>query len=763
MKTPNFKKTFGRLQKKIRKYFETFLIWTKKQGLPYISKSKSAADKWLGTASIFTKKTLGRLRKIKLKPIGIAKNIFLIFMDVTVMLATLAIITVFYVYKNTPLPDVPSLKEIAQTTAIYDRSGTHVLYEIHGEENRKVIAHDEIPETVRLATIASEDNDFFSHGGVDLKSIVRALISDVKSNELEQGGSTITQQLVRNLYLSREKTFRRKFLEAILSIKLEKKYSKDQILDMYLNEVPYGSNAYGIEAAAETFFKKNAPELSLDEAVFLAALPNAPTYFSPYGNHASELAGRQKKILDRMFELGFINQTDYTETGKIVTLTKVVPFKEPIDCPHFVFYVKEQLEKMYGRDMVENGGLKVYTTLDYDMQKLAEKVVSEGAKKNQAIYNAENASLVSLDPKSGQILAMVGSRDFFDAKIDGQVNVAVRERQPGSSFKPFAYAEAFLKGYRPESILIDAPTNFGPDGSGRNYIPNNYDGKFHGVVTMRQALAMSLNIPAVKTLYLAGVDDTVELANRMGITTLDRNDHYGLALVLGGGGVTLLDETAGYAVFANDGKRNPATPFLKIIDSEGKTILNPSPENARALNEQAARMINSILSDNAARTPMFGPNNKLHIPGYTVAAKTGTSQEYRDAWTVGYTPGLATGVWAGNNNYNPMKSGSAGTYVAAPIWYDFMTQALKLKNYPDETFLAYDRKEGKSPSETKDFKVSYYNKKTGKKLSDKKRAKTDPKDIEMRIELPENYAGGLPEAYFENKNNSATQHWHTSL
>ncbi|MDP1620208.1 MAG: penicillin-binding transpeptidase domain-containing protein, partial [bacterium] len=397
---------------------------------------------------------------------------------------------------------------------------------------------------------------------------------------------------------------------------------------------------------------------------------------------------------------------------------KIIPFSDAIDAPHFVFYVREELEKKFGSEKIEEGGLRIYTTLDYEKQKSAERIITESTA-NLKKYGASNAALVSLDPKNGQILAMVGSRDYFDDSIDGQVNVATRPRQPGSSFKPFAYAAAFEKGFQPETKILDIQTDFGADGSGKHYVPRNYDGKFHGVVTMRQALAMSLNVPAVKTLSLAGVQATIDLAHRLGITTLNDTSRYGLSLVLGGGEVKLLDETAGYAVFANDGKKNPPVSILKITDSHGKTIHTATAENTPVLDPQIARKIDSILSDNAARIPIFGPNNKLSIPGKIVAAKTGTTSEFKDAWTVGYTPHLVTGVWVGNNNSRPMRAGADGSYVAAPIWNKFMSQALD--DYPTEPFIAYEKVEDKNKIQNDIAeKITYFKKSSGKKISAKK-------------------------------------------
>jgi len=683
----------------------------------------------------------------------ILKNISLIMLDVFIMFLTLASIGFFYAYQKTELPEDLHSRNLYQTSYIYDRSGEHILYKIYNEENRKIISHKEIPEFVRIATIVAEDNNFYSHHGIDLISIIRSAKTNIESKSVQQGGSTITQQLARNAFLDRKKTWRRKILEIIMAIKIEKHYSKEDILDMYLNEVPYGSNAYGIAIASETFFSKKAKDLTLDEVALLAALPNAPTYYSPYGNHIDELVSKQQKVLDRIEKLKLIDSEKIQEAKKTITFSKIVPFHETIDCPHFVFYVKEKLEETYGSDLVEKGGLKIYTTLDYDLQKTGEKIVSEGVRNNQK-FNAENAALVSLDPKNGQILTMIGSRNFFDEKIDGQVNVAIRARQPGSSFKPFAYAKAFEKGYEPETLIIDSPTDFGPDGSGKNYIPRNYDEKFHGLVTMRQALAMSLNVPAVKTLYLAGVNDTIELAHRLGITTLNKKNYYGLSLVLGGGEVSLLDETAGFSVFANDGKKNPVTAILKIENVDGKTIFQSESKNEVVLDPQIARKINSILSDNQSRAPIFGINNSLHISGKNVAAKTGTSQKFRDAWTIGYTPSIAVGVWAGNNDNRPMHSGANGISIAAPIWRNFMFQVLE--RYENEKFADYDRqKENLLLSERKkSFRMSHPKKEEKNKKSSKKE--------ETRIEFLKNYSS-LLSVEFQNSSDPMIQRWKNSL
>lgn len=652
--------------------------------------------------------------------------------DAVLVLGIVFSLIVFLMYRNVGDGDIEHGSIRPETTKIYDRTGNTLLYEIHGEENRTIISHEKIPNNIRIATIAAEDDSFYHHFGIDPSSIVRAAKANIQNGGVVQGGSTITQQLVRNIFLNRDRTFERKIKEALLAVKVEQRYSKEQILDYYLNEVPYGSNSYGIQSAAQTFFGKDASQLSLDEAALLAALPKAPTYFSPYGNHRNELSARQQYILSRLEELELIDKYEIAKAKEENTFEKVVPFKEKIIAPHFVMYVKEQLEKQYGVATVESGGLIVKTSLDIPLQKDAEKIIAEGAAYNQQKFNGENAAMVAIDPRSGEILAMVGSRNYFDSSIDGQVNVTLRPRQPGSSFKPIVYGNAFERGYQPETILFDVPTNFGPDGSGREYIPQNYDGKFHGMLSMRQTLAMSLNVPAVQTLYLGGIDNMLEFARRLGITTLNDRQRYGLSLALGGGDVKLLELTSAFSVYANDGKRNPPDPILSIKDSPGKELYKHENVNQQVIDSQVARKIDSILSDNAARTPIFGPNSPLILPDKTVAAKTGTTQDFKDAWTVGFTPTIAIGVWTGNNDSRIMKPGSDGVFVAAPIWNKLMARALDGKQR--EYFADYERVNTKNSllAGAIATEKSYYNKKTGKQLNEKKLAKTEASKIEVR-------------------------------
>ncbi len=607
------------------------------------------------------------------------------------IIGCIGVLIVFAYYsKDLPNPDKLAQRQVVQSTKIYDRTGEILLYDIHGEEKRTVVDFEEIPQYMKDATIVIEDDNFYHHFGLDFKGILRAFWANIKGQRILQGGSTITQQFIKNAILSPERTLTRKIKEAILAIELEIKYSKDQILDFYLNQVPYGSNAYGVEAAATTFFNKHTQELTLAESALLAALPKAPSYYSPYGSRPEQLKARQEHILDRMVEFGYINsgQAEQAKQEKLEFAAKT----QGIKAPHFVMYVREYLDERYGRNFIEKKGLKVYTTIDWELQELAEQVVSEIAEKNRKNHNAHNASLVAIDPNSNQILAMVGSKDYFGEPtpencisgktclFDPNVNVSIRLRQPGSSFKPFAYATAFKKGYTPETIIFDLETEFSTSEI-KSYKPRNYDEKFRGPVTFRKALAQSLNIPAVKVLYLAGVNETINTAEDLGITTLKDRSRYGLSLVLGGGEVTLLEETFAFSVLAAEGVKNYPTPvsIIKIENQEGEVLEEYKKQSTRVLDEQIVRLVTDILSDNQARAPMFGEYSSLYLGERPAAAKTGTTQEYRDGWTVGYTPSLTVGVWAGNNHPVSMPRGS-GAAVAAPIWNKFMTQAYKIKS-----------------------------------------------------------------------------------
>lgn len=604
-----------------------------------------------------------------------------------VLAGSIVTISALVIARNLPEPGRLLERTVAQSTKIYDRTGEVLLYDVHGAQKRTAVTLAQMSPYVKWATISAEDKRFYEHSGFNLKSMLRAVLVDIAQGGKKQGASTITQQFVKNAVLTGDKSFTRKLKELILSYRIEKKFTKDQILEMYLNEIPYGSTSYGIEAAAQTFLGKNSKDLDLVDAAVLAALPKAPSYYSPFGTHRDELIGRAQYIIGVMREEGYISKEDADAAMTQDIAKRFVARREAIKAPHFVLYVKELLAEKYGEDVVEQGGLKITTTLDYNFQKIAEEEVAKGAAKNEKQYNATNAALVSMDPKTGQVLAMVGSRDYFDEKYDGNVNVALRPRQPGSSFKPIVYAAAFEKGYTPETILYDVETTFKTET--KDYTPHNYDGKEHGPLTMRKAMAGSLNIPAVKTIYLTGINRVLDLAARMGYTTLDDRSRFGLSLVLGGGEVKLLEHTNAFGVFAREGAYIPTSSILKVEDKDGKMLEewnSPSPDTVMSKN--TARQIESIMSDNEARTFIFGAASPLILPNRPVAAKTGTTNDWHDGWTVGYTPSLVTGVWAGNNDNAIMKRGADGVLVAAPIWHAFMVRALKDK--PVEAFTPPD-------------------------------------------------------------------------
>jgi len=598
-----------------------------------------------------------------------------------------------------PHPDKLLQRNIAQSTKIYDRTGKTILYEIFSEQRRTLVKLSDVPQYLIDATLVSEDKDFFKHPGFDLRAIIRSILVDIIRGGKAQGGSTLTQQFIKNAFLTTQKSYQRKIKELILAYQLEKKYSKEEILQMYFNEIPYGSTAYGAEAATQLYFGKSVRDLTLDEAALLAAMVQSPTYYSPRGEHQDELIVRRDNILDNMVEEGYITR-DLAESAKQTdTLGKVISRYENIIAPHFVMYIRGILTEKYGERLVEQGGLKVTTTLDVDKQEMAEQAIDKFAERNEKNFKATNAALVSLDVATGQVLAMVGSKDFFNEDIDGQVNVTLRPRQPGSSFKPVVYAAAFEKGFTPETILFDVETSFGPSGdTNKDYVPQNYNGKFYGPISMRQALAGSLNVPGVKTLYLTGIKQALNLAQRMGYATLKDESRYGLSLVLGGGEVKLLEHVSAFSIFAREGKKLPTTTILKVEDSDGK-ILEENDVNLSSTQEvfrpQIARLINSILSDNQSRAFIFGQENYLTLPDRPVAAKTGTTNDFRDAWTIGYTPDLVTGVWVGNSRNETMADKADGSQVAAPIWREFMTNALK--HTPAKTFTPPEPSETNKP------------------------------------------------------------------
>ncbi len=617
------------------------------------------------------------------------KNLLII--GITLSIFTIGALLLWISTFTIPTLDSFDESKIHQSTKIYDRTGAILLYDVFQSQRRTVVPFDQISQNIKKATLAIEDNDFYNHGGIKFTSIMRALLSDIFTLHFNQGGSTITQQVVKNSLLTSEKKISRKIKELVLAIELEKVMTKDQILDLYLNEIPYGGSIYGVEEASQTFFNKKASDLSLAESAYLAAIPQAPSFYSPYGKNTDKLENRKNLVLSEMLKNKFISDTEYKAALK--EKVALIPKGEGgIKAPHFVMYVKDQLEQKYGKNVLEEGGLKVITTLDYGLEQKAEELAAKYAIENKKKFNAENLALVAIDPKTGQVLTMVGSRDYFDKEIQGNFNVALAHRQPGSSFKPFAYATAFNKGYTPDTVLFDAQTEFStscsPDGkplspSANCYMPQNYDNTFRGPITMRNALAQSINIPAIKTLYLAGMGDVLQLAKDMGITSLTNVNQYGLTLVLGGGEVSLLDMTSAYSVFANSGVRNPYTAILEVKDKDGKVLEQYQSNPTQVLSEETASKISNILSDNDARTPVYGPRSLLYFPDKDVAVKTGTTNDYKDAWIIGYSPTIAVGAWAGNNDNSPMEKKIAGLIIS-PFWNAYMNEALKVM--PDEKF-----------------------------------------------------------------------------
>lgn len=627
------------------------------------------------------------------------KNIAILGTSVGIFLAGIGIIWV----STLKIPDLESFEQrkVAQSTKIYDRTGEILLYDIHQDTKRTVIPFEEISRHIKNATVAIEDTEFYDHFGVKPKAFLRAVLVNLTTGEFSQGGSTITQQVVKNTLLTTEKRITRKIKEWVLAIKLENALSKEEILAIYLNESPYGGSLYGVEEASLAFFGKSAGDVSLAEAAYIAALPQAPTYYSPYGSHTDDLTARKNLVLKRMKESKFITEEEYDEALK-ENVTFLDRKDAGIKAPHFVFFVKEYLVEKYGEDVVEQDGLRVITTLDFDLQQEAEDVVGNYAKTLNNNFKATNVGLVATDPKTGDILSMIGSRNYFDTEIQGNFNITTARRQPGSAFKPIVYATAFNEGYTPDTVLFDVETEFSSectvDSKPKNpkavcYNPENYDGIFEGPMTIKKALAESRNIPAVKALYLVGIRDALQTAQDLGIESLNEPDRYGLTLVLGGGEVSLLDLTSAYGVFANDGIRNPYRSVLRVEDSEGN-ILEESRENpTRVLPENTARQISDILSDEKVRIASI--RSLLSSINRDIAVKTGTTNDYRDVWTVGYTPNISVGIWAGNNDNSPIDRSQTAGLIITPVWAAFMAEAVK--DRPDESF----RRPDPTPNEIK--------------------------------------------------------------
>lgn len=579
----------------------------------------------------------------------------------------------FYIIRDLPSPRELTTRPQEVSTKIYDRNGI-LLYKIYKNQNRTLVSLSQIPLIMQQATLAAEDAEFYSHMGISVKGIMRSFVTNLKEGQLT-GGSTITQQLVKNALLTPEKTLPRKIKEIILSVETELTYNKQQILEMYLNEVPYGGTAYGIEEAAQEYFGKDAKDLDLAEAALLAGLPKSPTNFSPFGVHPELALTRQQEVLHLMVINKYITQeqADNAKTEKLA----FIPNATNIKAPHFVMYVKQALVDQFGEDMVQKGGLEVTTTLDYGIQTMAEKAVASELSKLTYVHVTNGAALV-LDPTSGDILAMVGSKDYFDTKNDGNVNVATALRQPGSSIKIINYAYALSHGYTPATILDDSPVSFSTPGS-PVYSPINYDGKYRGQITLRSALAESRNIPAVKVLASYGVGKMIDLGREMGITTWNDPSRYGLSLTLGGGEIKLVDLAQVYATVANYGVK-PDIKYIEKITNYKNEVLedNITGKNNQVIDSRVAYMLINILSDNVARTPAFGPNSALVIPGHPeVAVKTGTSNNFKDNLTFGFNQNYLVAVWVGNNDSSPMSHIVSGVTGAAPIFNKIMTGLLQ--------------------------------------------------------------------------------------
>ena len=581
---------------------------------------------------------------------------------------------------NLPSPDKVVRRE-GFSTKIMDRNG-EALYDIFAEQKRTPTELSNIPQDLKNATIAIEDKNFYTHQGFDPAGMLRGF-TRIFTRGYAQGGSTLTQQLVKNVLLTPERSVWRKVREFVLAIQIERKYSKDEILQMYLNEAPYGGTAWGVESASETYFGKSVKDLDLIESAILAGLPQRPSVYSPYSSEPEAYKNRTKQVLRRMRDDGYINKDQDEQALKDLENVKFQEKGASFKAPHFVQYVQKILEERYGERVVELGGLRVTTTLDLDLQEKAQDIVKEEIDKVKNLKISNGAAVV-LDPQTGEILAMIGSRGFNDPDIDGQVNVTVSLNQPGSAIKPITYVTAFKKGYSPATLLMDTPTEF-PGGTGQpTYNPVNYDGKFRGNIQVRYALGNSVNIPAVKMLSMVGVKDMLTTAYDLGLTTLEPNketlSRVGLAVTLGGGDVRLLELTGAYASFMNQGFRIDPIAVLEVEDSNGKVLEQVRPDKGRrVLTPEQAYLIFDILSDNEARTAVFGPNSQLFIPGRQVAVKTGTTNDRRDNWTIGGNQYGVVGVWVGNNDNTEMLQVASGVTGASPIWRKIILEVLNGK------------------------------------------------------------------------------------
>lgn len=591
----------------------------------------------------------------------------------------------------TPVPDITSFtnRQVIQSTKLYDRTGKILLYDYGRDVKRSVLPLSSISPNIQSAVIAIEDSSFYSHGGIRISSIVRAMLVDLLGGSFTQGGSTITQQVVKNTILTDKKSVVRKIHEWVLAIKLEQKYSKDQILNTYLNDMPFGGTLYGVGAASESFFHQSANNVDIAQAAYLAALLQAPTYYSPYGQHVKELVQRKNLVLQRMKDVGSITATQYTKA--INEKVTFYPIKNSgIIAPHFVFYILANLKNKYGQQALQSG-LKVITTLNVPLQEKMQSIIATYAKENIKNFGAKNAAAAAIDPSTGQILAMVGSPDYFDIKDDGNFNDTLALRQPGSTFKPFVYAIALEKGFTRNTTIFDLPTQFStlckPQDNHNNtppcYAPVNFDNRYRGPMTFTTALAQSINIPAVKVLYLDGIQQVIDLVRAAGLTTIQESKKYGLSFALGAADVRLLDMVDAYGTFATGGIHNKTASILSVTKPGGSVLEQYTYTPVRIMPAPVANDISAMLSNNVARYPEYPPINPLNFPGYDVAVKTGTTNNFRDAWTLGYTPSIVIGAWVGNNDNAPMVKKIAG-YIVTPMWHKIMQYALS--TYPKKYF-----------------------------------------------------------------------------
>ncbi|MFA5087004.1 MAG: PBP1A family penicillin-binding protein [Candidatus Paceibacterota bacterium] len=640
------------------------------------------------TTTIQVKKSVQKNKpegeETKIKPKKTRGRFYIILKIAGLLLAgfvLLGIVGFFWITKDLPRPKSFTENEMTQSTKIYDRTGEILLSNVFTEEKRTYVPLSQIPTILQKAVIATEDSRFYTHFGIDPTGMVRAILTDIATGK-SQGASTIDQQLIRSTFLTPDKTITRKVKEIVLSLEIDNQYSKDQILEWYLNQVPFGVNIYGAQEASLTYFQKPIQDINLSEAAMLAAVIQLPSYYSPYGPNLDKLMERKDFVLQRMREEGYI--TPEQEKTAAEAKIKISKLPNTTLAYHFVTYVKQLMEDTYGADFLQTKGLKIYTTLDWDLQKSAEEIVKTNVAKNMANFGAYNAAAIVMQPKTGEVLAMVGSADPYadplpkgcdpatTCKFVPSYNVAVQAiRQPGSSFKPIVYATAFRNGATDTTTVVDEPVNY------NGYAPNNYDGKFRGILTLRSALAQSLNIPAVKVLNdYAGLQNTIEMAQTMGISTLGDTSRYGLSFALGAADVKVIDMATAFSVFASGGYKIDPSVILKIEDGNGNVIFENHKTPRKVLEESVCNMITDVLSDNNARAPMFGAHSLLRFDNYKVAVKTGTTQDSRDGWTVGYTSDAVVIVWAGNNN--KAKMSAIGEQAAGPIWRALILKSIEL-------------------------------------------------------------------------------------